>query len=362
MNDSSWFQRLFGFSERSPEHVHANLGVDGAILTSRVNGASYRIGRLETPSLGELRARASGSPNEAIRVRNVVGEAGALHADPGNAGALFQVASQFNLLEMPSPSATPEDGVSGYVHDRTQGPACALAAAPATVYRNYFAPVGDDVGQTSGAQIDCLQDVHDLLAGDGEPLWTMRNGYALPTASSLERFDRRFAALGRQHRDKLRAALRIGLHRDVEVTRAAPPHLVSQSFCSALPLSYGVSSDEWSRFARLILEATYEATLLAAAENAARGRSATVFLTLVGGGVFGNRDEWIRAAMRRALKLLTDVALDVRIVHYRAVGASYRGPEAGWQSVDTPPTASPPSSPPPRPPDTAQRTGRSPRT
>ena len=33
--------------------------------------------------------------------------------------------------------------------------------------------------------------------------------------------------------------------------------------------------------------------------------------------------------MQRAFNLLTDVALDVRIVHYRAVGATYRGLEAG---------------------------------
>jgi len=34
-----------------------------------------------------------------------------LHAAASNAGALFQVASQFNLLEMMSPEVTPEQGV-----------------------------------------------------------------------------------------------------------------------------------------------------------------------------------------------------------------------------------------------------------
>ena len=41
---------------------------------------------------------------------------------PEFAGALFQVASQFNLLEMVSPDVTPEHGVSGYAHDLTLGP------------------------------------------------------------------------------------------------------------------------------------------------------------------------------------------------------------------------------------------------
>ena len=45
------------------------------------------------------------------------------------------MASQFNLLEMTGPEITPEDGVTRYAHDRTQGPACAIAAGAATVYR-----------------------------------------------------------------------------------------------------------------------------------------------------------------------------------------------------------------------------------
>jgi len=39
------------------------------------------------------------------------------------APAPFQVASQFNLLEMTGPSVTPEHGVARYAHDPTQGPA-----------------------------------------------------------------------------------------------------------------------------------------------------------------------------------------------------------------------------------------------
>ena len=69
-----------------------------------------------------------------------------MHQDPQYAGALFQVASQFNLLEMTSPDVTPEDGVTRYAYDRTQGPACAIAAGAATLYRNYFVPNGGSEG------------------------------------------------------------------------------------------------------------------------------------------------------------------------------------------------------------------------
>lgn len=34
----------------------------------------------------------------------------------------------------------PENGVTMYANGYTQGPACVIAAAAGTVYRNYFAP------------------------------------------------------------------------------------------------------------------------------------------------------------------------------------------------------------------------------
>lgn len=332
---ADWFDNLFGFQERSGEQVRTRLEVDGTVLRSRENGASYQIGVLETPSLGELRARAGRLPvgqvsRGSIRVRNVVGEAGALHADPGNAGGLFQVASQFNLLEMVSPSVSPEDGVTRYIHDRTQGPACAIAAGAATVYRNYFAPVDGGEGQDSNRQIDCLRDVHEALSPDGPPLWEMRNGYALPTAQTLTHFNQRFSALDEDGRDALRAALRIGIHRDVEVTGSPSRHLVSQAFCSALPLSYSsAGSPEWTSFAQLILEAAYEGTLLAAADNAERTPGAPVYLTKLGGGAFGNPTEWIVTAMERGFDLLADSSLDVHIVHHTSVCGRFRDLERG---------------------------------
>jgi hypothetical protein len=135
------------------------------------------------------------------RVEVVRGDVRQLHCQPEFNRALFQVASQFNLLEMTGPDVTPEHGVTRYAFDRTQGPACAIAAGAATIYRNYFATVGDGSGP-------------------------------------------------------------------------------------------------------------------AAVANAQRGASRTVLLTLVGGGAFGNREDWILGAMRRAFRLTEHVDLDVRIVSH----------------------------------------------
>jgi len=320
-----WFERLVGFRECGYEETRSRLLVDGGWLSSRVNGARYRTGTLELVSLQDLRARArdGGAPPGRLRVSLARGDVRRLHQAPEYAGALFQVASQFNLLEMVSYEVTPEDGVTGYQDDHTQGPACAIAAGAATIYRNYFAPVGGGLGQTAIRQIDGLGDLGAALsAAVGRPvesLWTMRNGYALCSRPGLETISAHLARLTPAEIDALRAALCIGLHSDVEVTDAPGPDrpLVSQAFCSALPVAYtNVPAAYWEPFARLVLEAAYEATLWAAVLNARRGASSAVLLTLLGGGAFGNRGNWIEAAIRRAFNMMSAQDLDVRIVSY----------------------------------------------
>jgi hypothetical protein len=109
--------------------------------------------------------KSTAGPAGRLRVGVAVGDVRQMHQARENAGALFQVASQFNLLEMISPSVTPEDGVTRYAHDPTQGPACAIAAGAATIYRNYFAPVGGGHGQTKDRQIvDALADLGEALS------------------------------------------------------------------------------------------------------------------------------------------------------------------------------------------------------
>ena len=125
-----WFERLTGFTEGGYDDTRSRLEVVGRELRSRVNGRSYGIGELELVSLRSLRERvASGTrlPGR-LTVRNISGDVRRLHQSPEYAGALFQVASQFNLLEMTSSHVRPEDGVTRYQHDPTQGPACAIAA------------------------------------------------------------------------------------------------------------------------------------------------------------------------------------------------------------------------------------------
>ncbi len=319
-----WFERVTGFRETTHDETRAKLAVEGQQLKSLVNGRAYGIGKLELVSLKELRERAQAVqvPRGRLRVELVTGDIRPMHCLQDNAGALFQVASQFNLLEMTGPSVAPEDGVTRYQFDRTQGPACAIAAGAATIYRNYFVPIGQQIGQTRHKQLDGLAELGNALATRLNcpvgKLWAMQNGYAMCTGSGLALIAKYLGSCSGKHVDDLRDLLSVGLHWDVEVTdgdtETRPK--VSQAFCSALPVSYSVDSPNWQTFASLVLEAAYEATIWAAALNTQRDASNVVLLTTLGGGAFGNAEGWIIGAMRRALRIAHDLDLNVKLVSY----------------------------------------------
>jgi hypothetical protein len=99
---------------------------------------------------------------------------------------------------------------------------------------------------------------------------------------------------------------------------------VTQAFCSALSCAYDPATplQAWEPFARLVLDATYEATLRAAAlDREDGGGSGTVWLTFVGGGVFGNRMAWIADAIGRAMGRARGLGLTVQVAHYRTISA-----------------------------------------
>jgi hypothetical protein len=327
----NWFERLTGFRETEYYETRSKLKVEGTQLRSMVNGKSYCIGTLELVSLQTLRDRVaagSGLPGR-LKVSLVHGNVRKMHQQPENAGALFQVASQFNLLEMMSPSVTPEQGVTRYESDPTQGPACAVAAGAATIYRNYFAKVHGDEGQTKDRQFDGLADLGNALSEDlgqsVESLWSMENGYAMCSPGGLQAISQYLGLLSQDQINALAGKLRIGLHLDVEVTDSDASHrpLVSQAFCSALPVAYSsIPASQWKSFATFVLQGAYEATMWAALLNADRGVSNAVFLTRLrtaSRGAFGNDDDWIQTSLPFANALFNMVqgtGLDVRLVSY----------------------------------------------
>lgn len=321
----NWFNDIFGFEESTYDKTQANFYLEGDMLrTNTQRPRAFHPGILTLPSLAELRQDVSvlePDTDRGITVRNLVADAYKLHSLPEAEGALIQVASQFNLLEMPGPGTTPEQGITGYQHDHTQGPACAMACAAATVFRNYLVPVGSQTGQTQTCQLNALKDLDKAIGVAGIQ---MQNGYAILSPETVLAIGRHIESLDELSRDTLRQHLRIGLHSDTEVTipGVTTGQRVTQALCSALPVAYHRSPRQnWAPFASLVLDASYEATLLAAVLNYHRTGNPRAYLTLVGGGAFGNDTDWILSALKRALNLVRDYSLDVSLVSYRHVPA-----------------------------------------
>jgi len=107
-----WFEKITGFQETSYEDTRAKLKTKASQLQSLINGKRYSIGELELVSLQTLRekAKSAGGLPGRLKVGVVIGDVRQMHQSPENAGALFQVASQFNLLEMGLAHGDPRAG------------------------------------------------------------------------------------------------------------------------------------------------------------------------------------------------------------------------------------------------------------
>ena len=314
-----WFKNLTGFEEGSPENVRSKLKIKGDEFISSVNNKNFAFGELQIATLKELKS--SGADLKSFKgkltISEVVDDVQYLHQYSENKNALFQAASQFNLLEMVSPEVTPEEGIGRYSYDKTQGPACAIACGAGTIYRNYFVDINGQTGQTVNNQIDCLDLIAQEFNNEKEVLWEMKNGYALPSEKGLLRINKILTSYSLKKRKSLKKKLKVGIQWNTEVTLSKNKQRVSQIYCSALPVAYSkIDSIYWEKFARIILEATYEATLYSAVINMEKFKSNIVYLTLVGGGAFGNEQYWIIESLEKALHKFKTVPLDVRIVSY----------------------------------------------
>jgi hypothetical protein len=345
MGNPIWFERQFGFSEsgKSLDEIRERFKLEqqGKVLTSLDRpDRPFVAGRFENPSLEELRQRLAQldpavkkSLKGTLKVQETVSDVSALHILPENRCALFQAASQFNCLEFPSERCTPESGIAKYASDHTQGPACAISCGAGTVVRNYFG-IGDPDARSDGQpqrcdnQINNLRDVEIILENDSKNYFQVKNGYTMATERSLKELG---ALLGKSPdvEDKIVKKLRIGMQWDTEVicsdfgahTYKGEQQLVTQAYCSGCSVSYsGCSAEAWKPFASLVLCSCFEATMIAGILNAAahpkQPGSRRVFLTAIGGGVFGNDMRWVRDAMKRAFDKFQSYGLEVTLVSY----------------------------------------------
>lgn len=110
-----------------------------------------------------------------------MGDITAFHIKPENRYSTFQCASQFNTLEFASATGKPENGVTIYAMDKTQGPACATCCLPGTIVRNYYAHYNSKScsyePQVQSNQINCLDTIEQLLENNKNNYFAVQNGY-----------------------------------------------------------------------------------------------------------------------------------------------------------------------------------------
>lgn len=332
---SNWFETIFGFNEcprGGKNEAKSNFTLAGTVLTSKhLPGRPFEAGTFTTPSLEELRhavklEEASKKIPGQLRAQEITGDVSEMHTKRENAFALFQAASQFNCLEHTSERGLPEHGITCYSGDHTQGPACATACAPGTVVRNYFAFNGERE-QSKDRQVTNLLEVEQLLDNEKENYFKVLSGYTLSSPENLLRLTKRLqnpALLERMH-----DLLRIGVQADTEVVSSGfggrvykgEKQIVTQVYGSACSVSYSrCSAASWECFAQAILRSSYESTLYVAVQNALRHPdepgAKKVFLTALGGGVFGNDMKWVENAISEALHKFRDIGLHVIMVSY----------------------------------------------
>lgn len=238
-----------------------------------------------------------------------------------NAGAVFQVASNFDCLEG---NGGQKSQIMHYLSPGmyVQGEAASISAMPGTIHRMYF------------------QKPVNLLK-DFAQKWNFN--YSSGYVGAIPRINEQFGSLTELELIKASQDVYVGIQKDVCVTggygptrqelKQSPhneylavkinPHnaqRITQVFTAALnPYQNDSKSPGFKGLAKIFLYAAYGRTLEYSLENADK-----LFLTLVGGGVFENKVEWIAQAIKHGCEKMFVTSdskpLEVNLVVYNSAG------------------------------------------
>lgn len=277
------------------------------ILTLK-NNDQYQAGKFRTPTVDELEEQIKKIPPPSSDKNNKMNifvvenniDVGKQHLC-ANDDDIFQVASQFNALEMIDSSKTPNDGISIYQFDKTQGPTCALACLPGTFVRNYYynMPVQFNA-------LDCT--------GLGK---YFKNGYLLIPVDKTEEAYHTLAA--EYKKIKIPMMLDTQVMGKIGGKYVETKTLVNQVFNSSLPIGvYDNGSDVYMHdISNIFLKIAYYSILvLAVLKYKETNRRVKVNLTLIGVGAFNNN---IHSCINRLCEIMIkfkDYPLDVYINSY----------------------------------------------
>lgn len=218
------------------------------------------------------------------------------------------VASNSNALETTSPDDTPLT-ITQYIGDPTQGPAASMSAAPATLWRHYFAfyKQGDTSGEwdqmQKARQINFLDNLLSEFKKKGGVDVKVPNGYLILPSGPKQLNE--LADFFQQNSD----LIKVGVHTNLSVSHGfdhlnfnircfmnnkKDRPLINQVFCAALNMEpdaggHDSKNPKIRKIAEILLKKQVEATILAAWKN----NTDILLLTLLGCGVFKNDKRWL---------------------------------------------------------------------
>ncbi len=350
---NSWFKTYFGVDEnRDPiQEFNADMIVndpetsliDLRNISFKVNGTPFAVGDFSCLPLPELRKKAGDvSHLGKLTYEYINGNISDIIKGITDEIVVVQAASQFNLLEMTGRNVTPAEGIAGYVFDNTQGPRVALSSPVGTLFRNYAVWNGaSQIEKQINTLVTVMKELGLILSGRNgsepskEGQYSYLNGYLyMYPSTTLRKTPKEIQTIMDQE-------LRVGIQWNTP-SYYNPTIKLCQVYSSALPLGrYLISEneipmidnindikDEYYRlikpFAVALLASTFKCTLQAGVIQAShRGGRCTVYLTAVGGGVFGNPHEWIKEGLLIALEEFKDFPLDVKMVWWREEPPQY---------------------------------------
>lgn len=320
----NWFNETFGFKELSYDKTRSKfLEIFYKENSKKLN--NINIGEFCLYNNFFLKSNINFCAIGNTKIHNIVSDIRNIHYNYKN--STIQVASQLNCLEMINPYVCPENGITIYSQDNTQGPICSLCCPAGLAYRNYIY----NSGQTHNKQVCLLRESMEYLKSiDNNINYNIINGY-LVIANNNDLIRINLLLDNANINENFKGLIKSGSHSNQEVVVSGKKlnHCVNHVYCSGIPINYNDTiSDKtlWLKLSLVWLEAMYENTLLIAYKNNYLSRlNEPCFLTKLGGGVFGMDDNIIILSINNAVKFMRrhQIFLDVYIVHYGNIDQRY---------------------------------------
>ena len=335
--DLRWFEQYFGENEKniSKDKNKLKFHIDTQNLCYEpqkskiimknisyvINDVLYKVGNFYCLSKTELRKELNtytpytNDSDVKLTYKEMTGDSSILLFDGTiKQDDVVQAASQFNLLEMVNVKTRPEDGISIYTKNPTQGPIVAESSPAGTFFRNYLIYNGKP--QTAETQINTLSEaLEHLNISKSEArttpdvnTYSYLNGYLFVNTNNADTINKGNI---QEIMDKY---LRVGVH--MNTPSAYRNTTFTQVYTSSLH-QLSVLGPYNEKLSTAILTSAFKCTLeVAVSKISTNMPRVTVYLTDVGCGYLGNKKEWGQNALINALVEYRQYPLDVIMITY----------------------------------------------